>query len=232
MRFMNGWVEGHKTNGIYETVVKRPSDFCLALILSTLLSPLFLVLYFAVWANMGRPVIFTQERPGLGGKIFKLKKFRTMTNRTDDMGNLLPDSERLTRFGRLLRKSSLDELPELINILKGELSFVGPRPLLVEYLPYYDEVEKHRHDVRPGLTGLAQVNGRNNLGWKDRFALDVEYVNNISFALDIKIIALTIKKVIIKDGILEDSSQGESNFAKEREAEYHELSDSGRRVEK
>jgi lipopolysaccharide/colanic/teichoic acid biosynthesis glycosyltransferase len=152
---------------------------------------------------MGFPAIFKQARPGKNEKIFNLYKFRTMTNKKDKDGNLLPDEKRLTKFGKFLRSTSLDELPELFNILFGQMSFIGPRPLLVRYLPYYTKEEHHRHDVTPGLTGWAQVNGRNNLIWDERFKMDLEYVDSISFAKDIKIVLLTIKKVICRSDIVE-----------------------------
>ena len=156
------------------------------------LSPIFLILGLLVRFNIGKPVLFKQDRPGRDEKIFTLYKFRTMSNEKDQNGHLLPDSKRLSRFGKMLRRSSLDELPELFNIIKGEMSIIGPRPLLIRYLPYYTEEEKIRHSVRPGLTGLAQVNGRNLLKWDSRLAQDVEYVKNISFRLDLKIFLITI----------------------------------------
>jgi len=165
------------------------------------LSPVLLIIALLVRLKLGRPVIFRQERPGLNEKIFTLYKFRTMTNETDKNGELLPDSTRLTKFGGFLRSTSLDELPELLNIIKGDMSIVGPRPLLVKYLPLYNDHQRHRHDVRPGLTGWAQVNGRNAISWEEKFDLDIEYVNNISLLLDLKIIFLTIKKVFLREGI-------------------------------
>ena len=213
-----GWVKNHNPYGVYERFVKRPLDFALSLSGLILFGPILIILAITVRVNMGTPVIFTQDRPGLGGKIFKLKKFRTMTDERDEKGNLLPDEKRLTKFGKMMRTTSMDELPELLNIIKGDLSIVGPRPLLVEYLPYYSENENKRHDVRPGLTGLAQVNGRNNLNWDKRFATDVEYVDNISFKMDLCIVMKTIKKVIIHEDVLEDTSKGETNFAEERRA--------------
>lgn len=182
----------HGKRGIYELAVKRALDVLFASILLFLLFPLLLILALAVRITLGSPVIFRQERGGLGGKIFKILKFRTMTDKHDREGNLLPDSERLTRFGCFLRKTSLDELPQLINILRGEMSFVGPRPQLAEFLPHYTEKEKLRHSVRPGLTGLAQVKGRNSLPWKKRFELDAEYARKVSFLIDMKIIVLTL----------------------------------------
>ena len=160
------------------------------------LSPVLLIVAILVRIKLGSPIIFKQQRPGKNEKIFTLYKFRTMTEKKDGNGNLLPDAERLTKFGKFLRSTSLDELPELVNILKGDMAIVGPRPLLVKYLPYYTEEEKHRHDVRPGLTGLAQVNGRNNLDWNERFETDLKYVNSISFKGDLTIILNTIKSVL------------------------------------
>lgn len=177
--------------GIYAVFVKRGLDVLFACVLLFLLSPVFLLLALSVRIMLGSPVIFRQERGGLGGKVFMILKFRTMTDKRDREGNLLPDSERLTRFGRFLRRTSLDELPQLVNILRGEMSFVGPRPQLAEFLPCYTDEEMLRHSVRPGLTGLAQVRGRNSLPWKKRFELDIEYAKNVSFFLDAKIIFLT-----------------------------------------
>ena len=188
-------------DGIYKKHIKRPIDFILSLIAIIVLSPVILVIAILVRVKLGRPVIFKQKRPGLNEKIFTLYKFRTMTDEKDEFGNLLPDGDRLTKFGKFLRSSSLDELPELFNILKGDMSIVGPRPLLVQYLSLYNEDQRRRHEVRPGLTGWAQVNGRNAISWKERFKLDVYYVENISFLLDFKIIFLTIKKVYKREGI-------------------------------
>lgn len=213
-----GWVEEHKPNGVYEKSVKRALDFALALFALILFLPLFLVIAVMVRINMGKPVIFEQERPGLGGKIFKIYKFRTMRDLRDSEGQLLPDEQRLTKLGICLRRLSGDELSELWNIIRGDLSIVGPRPLLKEYMPYYSKEESHRHDVRPGLTGLSQISGRNNLDWDLRFEMDVEYVNNISFLLDAKIVIKTIKKVLFHEGVLEDTAKGETNFAEERRA--------------
>jgi undecaprenyl phosphate N,N'-diacetylbacillosamine 1-phosphate transferase len=161
---------------------------------------------------MGRPIIFTQERPGYKGKIFKIYKFRTMTNEKDKNGELLPDEKRLKGIGKVIRSLSLDELPQLFNVLKGDMSFIGPRPLLVEYLPLYNEEQKKRHDVLPGITGLAQVNGRNAISWKKKFEYDVEYVNNLSFLMDMKIIFLTIQKVIKRDGISQEGNATMEKF--------------------
>ena len=186
----------HRPYGPYEKYVKRPMDFFLSVVAIIVLSPVFLITAFLVRVNLGSPVIFTQDRPGMRGKIFKLYKFRSMSDRKDKDGNLLPDDERLTSFGRKLRSTSLDELPELFNIVKGDMSIVGPRPLLVEYLSYYTQEEKKRHDVRPGLTGWAQINGRNAIhSWEERFKFDLEYVKHVSFAMDLKIIFFTVYKV-------------------------------------
>jgi len=167
-----------------------------------ILSPVLLITAVLVRIKLGSPVIFTQERPGKDEKVFKLHKFRSMTDARDENGNLLPDNDRLTGFGKKLRSLSIDELPELWDIFRGKMSFVGPRPLLVEYLPYYTEKEHHRHDVRPGLTGLAQVNGRNTLTWEQKFAYDLEYCNDISFMIDIRIMLKTVKKVFLCDDVI------------------------------
>jgi undecaprenyl phosphate N,N'-diacetylbacillosamine 1-phosphate transferase len=185
----------------YKMYIKRPMDITLSLIALIFFIPVFLVVALLVRVNLGSPVLFKQKRPGLSGKIFKMYKFRTMSSERDENGKLLSDNERLTKFGRFLRSTSLDELPELLNILKGDMSIIGPRPLLVEYLPLYNSYQKRRHEVRPGLSGLAQVNGRNTLTWEDKFELDVEYVDNINFINDIKIILLTIRKVFVREGI-------------------------------
>lgn len=187
--------------GIYRRFIKRPMDFILSLIAIIVLSPILLVVAILVRTKLGSPVLFKQKRPGLNEKIFMMYKFRTMTDERDENGNLLPDSVRLTKFGRLLRSTSLDELPELFNILKGDMSIIGPRPLLVQYLLLYNNHQKRRHEVRPGLSGLAQVSGRNAISWEDKFNLDVEYVDNVRFIEDWKIIFLTIKKVFVREGI-------------------------------
>ena len=180
---------------------KRPLDLALTIPALVLLSPLIAIVALLVRARLGSPVIFRQERPGLGGRLFTLYKFRTMRSATDDGGRLLPDAERLTTLGAALRAASLDELPELINVLRGDMSLVGPRPLLVEYLPLYSAEQRRRHDVRPGITGLAQVNGRNALGWREKFALDVEYVDRLSFRLDVRILLRTLVQVARREGI-------------------------------
>ena len=201
---------------MYAKYIKRILDFVLSLMALIVLSPLLVILIILGAVFMRGNPFFTQARPGKNEKIFKLIKFRTMDNRKDKDGKLLPDDVRLNKYGRILRSTSLDELPELINILIGDMSIVGPRPLLVSYLSWYNESEKNRHDVRPGLTGLAQVNGRNTVEWEKRFALDVEYVNNISFIIDWKIIFLTIKKVLVRSDIAENTNAVEGNFAQTR----------------
>lgn len=182
-------------------IIKRLFDIVLALIAIILLSPLFLVVCILIRINLGSPIFFTQNRVGINNKIFKIIKFRTMKDTKDCNGKLLPEEERRTAFGNKLRDLSIDEIPELINIIKGDMSLVGPRPLLVDYLPYYNEEQIKRHDVLPGLTGWAQINGRNSITWNEKFSLDIWYVNNHSLLLDIKILFLTIYKVIKKDGI-------------------------------
>ncbi|HDR7703271.1 TPA: sugar transferase [Bacillus thuringiensis] len=186
---------------MYGRFIKRPMDFILSLIAIIMLSPVFLIVAFLVKTRLGSPVLFKQERPGLNGTIFKMYKFRTMTDEKNENGELLPDSVRLTKFGKFLRSTSLDELPGLFNIFKGDMSIIGPRPLLVQYLPLYNEHQKRRHEVRPGLSGLAQVNGRNAISWEEKFNYDIEYVDNMNFIMDWKIILLTIKKVFIREGI-------------------------------
>ena len=191
----------HVPYGPYEALIKRPLDAILSLLALTILSPIMVMLSFLVRIKLGSPVLFTQERPGLNEKIFRIFKYRTMTNEKNQDGVFLPDEERLTCFGKLLRSTSLDELPELINILKGEMSLVGPRPLLVEYLPKYSQEQKKRQDVRPGLTGLAQIKGRNELSWEERFQEDINYVNQITFLGDMKILLKTIYIVLKREGI-------------------------------
>ncbi|UNK36379.1 sugar transferase [Bacillus sp. N5-665] len=186
---------------MYRRFIKRPMDFILSLIAIIVLSPVLLMVAFLVKTKLGSPVLFKQERPGVHGTVFKMYKFRTMTDEKNVNGELLPDSVRLTKFGKFLRSTSLDELPGLFNIFKGDMSIIGPRPLLVQYLPLYNEHQKRRHEVRPGLSGLAQVNGRNAISWEEKFNYDVEYVDNVSFTTDWKIILLTIKKVFIREGI-------------------------------
>lgn len=196
-----------KPYGPYERFIKRPLDAFLAAGALIVLSPVLLITAILVRIKLGSPVLFKQNRPGKDEKIFKLIKFRTMTDARDENGELLPDTVRLTKFGRLLRATSLDELPELINIIKGDMSIIGPRPLAVQYLPYYTNREKHRHDVRPGLTGLAQVSGRNSISWDSKFKFDLEYIENLTFANDMRILFLTVKKVFVREGI----GQGEQH---------------------
>ena len=207
-----GWVEGHKPYGIYEKHIKRPLDFGIALFALILFWPILLIIALAVKINMGSPVVFEQERPGLGGKIFKIRKFRTMVDAVDSKGSPLPDDQRLTKFGKWLRASSGDEALELISIVKGDLSWVGPRPLLSRYLTRYNAKQSHRHDVRPGLTGYAQAHGRNALSWEDKFAMDVWYVNNISFTNDLRIVIDTIKAVLTHEGISSATSATMEEF--------------------
>jgi sugar transferase EpsL len=192
-------------------MTKRLFDIVIACTGLIFFIPVLLVFSFLVAILLGRPVLFTQRRPGLKGKVFTIWKFRTMINAVDKAGNLLPDEQRLTRFGRFLRKSSLDELPGLVNVLKGDMSLVGPRPLLIEYLPLYSPEQARRHEVRPGITGWAQVNGRNALSWDEKFALDLWYVEHRSFILDLKILFRTVRKVLVRDGI---NAAGEATMPK------------------
>ncbi len=191
----------HKVKGPYEAFFKRFIDVFCSLLFILVFWWLFLILALLVRINLGTPIIFTQNRSGKDGKVFKLYKFRSMNNAKDENGEFLPDKQRITKFGRLLRSTSLDELPELFNILKGDMSIIGPRPLLVKYFEHYNSHDIRRHEVRPGLTGWAQVNGRNTLTWKDKFSKDVEYVDNITFLMDLKILFLTIKKIFAREGI-------------------------------
>lgn len=201
----------HK-KGFYEKYIKRPQDFCCALLACVVLSPVLLIVALLVRIKLGSPVLFAQERPGLNGKIFKLYKFRTMTSETDENGKLLPDEQRLTSFGKKLRATSLDELPELACILTGKMSIVGPRPLLVIYLPLYNEHQARRHEVRPGFTGYAQVHGRNAISWEEKFDKDVYYVDHISFIGDWKIIFQTVKTVLKREGINSKTSATMEEF--------------------
>ena len=208
---------------LYARYIKRILDIVLSLSAIIILSPILLILCILVRIKLGSPVLFKQERPGKDEKIFTLCKFRTMTDEKDVNGNLLPDNVRLTKFGRFLRATSLDELPELFNILKGDMSIIGPRPLLVSYLPYYTEREKKRHSIRPGLTGLAQVSGRNFIDWDKRLEKDIEYVEHLSFKMDITVLKLTVQTVLgHQDEVAEDTNAVEGNFAKIRQQRLEE----------
>lgn len=210
--------------GFYERYSKRLLDFILSLLALVVLSPVLLITALLVRVKLGSPVIFKQARPGKDEKIFHLYKFRSMTDRRDESGNLLPDEQRLTSFGRKLRSTSLDELPELFNILRGDMSIVGPRPLLVKYLPLYNEEQKHRHDVRPGLTGWAQVHGRNLLSWEDKFRYDVWYTRNICFLTDVRVVLLTVKCIFAREGISSETSVTTEEFrgSQEKVGAIHE----------
>ncbi len=197
---------------MYKNFIKRWIDFVLSLIALVVLSPVFFIVSILVRKRLGKPIIFKQKRPGKNEKIFEMYKFRTMTDKKDAKGNLLPDEKRLTAFGKKLRSTSLDELPELINILKGDMSIVGPRPLLVKYLPLYNKRQKRRHEVRPGVTGLAQVNGRNSISWEEKFEWDVKYVEHITFMGDLKIILKTVLTVLRHEGINSDTSSTMEEF--------------------
>ncbi len=201
---------------MYKKFFKRFFDIILSLIAIIILSPVYLIISVLVLFFMGWPILFKQPRPGKNEKIFNMYKFRTMTNKKDKDGNLLPDDQRLPKFGKFLRKTSLDELPEMFCILTGTMSFIGPRPLLVEYLPYYTKEEHHRHDVRPGLTGLAQANGRNLVNWDDRFKLDLEYVNNVSLKMDLSVIIKTISIVLKREGITDGKTETMTFLNEER----------------
>ncbi|MFR8071821.1 MAG: sugar transferase [Anaerovoracaceae bacterium] len=196
----------------YDRYIKRIIDFILSLIAIIILSPVIIVTSILVAIKLGRPVIFKQQRPGLDEKIFTMYKFRSMTDERDENGELLPDEVRLTGFGKKLRATSLDELPELFNILKGDMAIVGPRPLLVSYLPLYNDFQKQRHFVKPGITGYAQINGRNAISWEEKFEFDVEYIKSINFFLDIKIVLLTVKTVLLKEGINSESNATMEDF--------------------
>lgn len=208
--------EKHKPYGLYERFFKRPLDFICGVLAVTVFGWLYIIVAILVRIKLGSPVLFKQERPGKDEKIFKLYKFRTMTDAKDEKGELLPDEERLTKFGRMLRSTSLDELPEAFNIIKGDMSLIGPRPLLVSYLPYYTEEEKKRHNVRPGLSGLAQVNGRNAISWDKKLAYDVEYVSKITFLGDLKIIFQTIIKTLKRSDIQVGESFTAGKFIDQR----------------
>ena len=192
--------------GIYRRFVKRSMDFILSLIAIIILSPILIIVAILVKTKLGSPILFKQQRPGLNEKIFMMYKFRTMTDERDEHGELLPNEVRLTKFGRLLRATSLDELPELFNILRGDMSIIGPRPLLVEYLPLYNEKQKRRHSVRPGLSGLAQVKGRNAISWEEKFEYDIVYIENMSFLFDLKLIIQTFVKVFKREGVNKSQS--------------------------
>ncbi len=213
----------HKPYGIYERFFKRPIDIVCALLALIVFCWLYAIVAIFVRIKLGSPVIFKQARPGKDEKIFYLYKFRTMTDERDENGNLLSDEVRLTKFGRFLRRTSLDELPEAINILKGDMSVVGPRPLLVEYLPYYEGEERRRHEVRPGLTGLAQVNGRNFVDWDHRLSYDVEYVSKVTLLQDVSIVLKTVLKFVKKQDVAVDTNTVEPNFAAERKARIASL---------
>ena len=209
----------HKAS-FYEKYIKRALDILLSGLALVVLSPVLLVTAVLVRTKLGSPVIFHQDRPGKNAKIFRLYKFRSMTDERDEKGNLLPDEVRLTKFGRTLRSTSLDELPELWNILRGDMSIVGPRPLLIKYLPLYNEEQQHRHDVRPGLTGWAQVHGRNALSWEEKFRLDVWYVEHLGFWVDVKTIFLTVKKVFCREGISSGTAMTTEEFQGTKESEH------------
>lgn len=213
----------HKPYGIYERFVKRLLDIFCSLCILLLFSWLFVILAILVRVKLGKPILFSQERPGKDEKIFRLYKFRTMTDERDAQGNLLPDEKRLTKFGKWLRASSLDELPELFNILKGDMSLLGPRPLLVQYLPRYSEEQHRRHEVRPGLSGYAQVHGRNAISWQEKFKLDVEYVDHITFLGDLKIIWETILVAFVRrDGISSTTSATMEEFMGNEDSDLSE----------
>lgn len=201
-----------QSRGFYNKCIKRIIDIVLSFIAIVLLCPIWICIAISIKAKLGSPIIFRQERPGKNEKIFHMYKFRTMTDEKNSKGELLPDEERLTSFGKKLRSTSLDELPELVNIFKGDMSIVGPRPLLVKYLPLYNEEQRQRHIVRPGITGLAQVNGRNALSWEDKFKLDCEYVQNVTFINDMKIFFKTISTVIKREGISSETSETMEEF--------------------
>ncbi len=205
---------------VYRDIYKRAFDVTASLVLIIFLMPVFIILGFVVFVSHGPPIVFTQTRPGLHGKPFKIYKFRTMTDAMDADGVLLPDNVRLTRLGRFIRRTSLDEIPEIYNVLKGDMSLVGPRPLLTEYLPYYSAQERRRHSVRPGITGWAQINGRNMCPWNERLSLDVWYVDHCSLWLDIKILVVTIFKVLKRDGISADTALVEVKLNEERANNY------------
>ena len=215
-------MNNHKPYGPYEKYFKRPLDFFCGVVAVIVFSWLYLILIILGSIFMGGNPFSTQNRPGKDGKVFKLIKFRSMDNRKDNEGNLLPDDIRLNKYGRFIRKTSLDELPEALNIIKGAMSVVGPRPLAVQYLPYYNEYEKHRHDVRPGLSGWAQVNGRNGLEWERRFAYDIAYIQRITFLKDLKIILMTLKKAFFREGISVRGTGETIDFDKYRKSQMED----------
>ena len=197
---------------MYQKYIKRLLDIILSLIAIIITLPIFLIVGILVLIFLGKPAIFRQKRPGKNEKVFTMYKFRTMSNKKDKDGNLLPNELRITKFGSFLRKTSLDEIPEFINILKGDMSFVGPRPLRVDYLPLYNKEQRHRHDIRPGLTRLAQVSGRNNITWSEKFKYDLDYISNITFLNDLKIILLTIEKVVLRKDIYSNNKEFSEKF--------------------
>ncbi len=209
-----------RKNSLYAKYIKRVFDIILSAAGMLLFWPIYLIVAFLVRVKLGSPVIFCQKRPGRDGKIFKLYKFRTMTDERDENGRLLPDEARITRFGKALRSTSLDELPELFNIFRGEMSIIGPRPLAVQYLPYYNEVERHRHDMRPGLTGLAQVSGRGGIGWEERFSYDIRYIKKVCFTMDIWILLKTVQKVFLRENIA--AAEGLKDFDEFRRRQIEE----------
>lgn len=213
----------HKPYGPYERYFKRPLDIICGLLAVIVFSWLYIIIAVLVRIKLGSPVLFRQKRPGKDGKIFEMYKFRSMSDAKDKNGKLLPDSERLTKFGRILRSTSLDELPEAFNIIKGDMSVIGPRPLVVQYLPFYTEAENHRHDVRPGLSGLAQVNGRNSVNWEEKFAYDVKYVNKITFLGDLKIIFLSVKTALVRESIGERGVDAPMDFDEYRRKQREEV---------
>ncbi|SDO56256.1 sugar transferase [Halobacillus aidingensis] len=210
----------HTKKGIYERYLKRLADITLSALAITVLSVPMILVSIMVRKKLGSPILFKQERPGLNGKPFFMYKFRTMTDEKNEKGELLPDHIRLTKFGTFLRSTSLDELPELFNILKGEMSIVGPRPLLMRYLSLYNSHQQRRHEVKPGLTGLAQVNGRNAISWQDKFEIDVHYVDNVTFQQDCKIVLSTIKKVFVREGINSETAATVEPFKGNKEEDY------------
>lgn len=214
----NNYKNTHRAYGIYELFIKRSLDFLIALIGIILFCWLYAIIALLIRINLGSPVIFRQKRPGKDQKIFSLYKFRTMTDDRDENGELLPDDYRLTKFGKFLRSTSLDEIPEVINILNGDMSIIGPRPLLVKYLPYYTKEEQKRHNVRPGISGLAQVNGRNSISWNDKFKYDIQYVKKITFLNDMKIILKTVIKTVKREDIKVGSEFTKGSFVEERKS--------------